>query len=128
MAKNEYQKIIAEVLETRLIAYNPDLARALDSVKAGILLSQLLYWQGKGHAKNWVYKTIREMEQETALSRKEQDTAIKRCKGFGLIEVQLRGIPARRNFKLSIEKIIVLLKRWREKNNTDESRDVTMRL
>jgi len=109
MERNKYQKIIARVLSTRPIAFNPDLARSLGSAKAGLLLSQLLFWWEKGRNPNWIYKTIDEMEEETTLSRCEQDNAIKICKNYGLLETKLEGIPAKRHFKLNIQKIIKLL-------------------
>lgn len=102
------QHIIAHILGTRPVAYNPDLAKALGSAKAGIFISQLLYWMDKTKSE-WVYKTIDEIYEETALTRKEQETAIKHCKKLGILEVELRGIPARRYFRLNVEKIIELL-------------------
>lgn len=117
MEKNKYQKIIAQVLGTRPIAFNPDLAKALGSAKAGLFLSQLLYWWEKGSNPNWIYKTIEEVHKETTLSRCEQEGAIKACKKYGLIQVELKGIPAKRHFKLNIQKIISLLSRSLENHN-----------
>lgn len=108
--KKEYQKLILKILGIRPIAFNPLLAKALGSAKAGLLLSQLLYWTGKGSNPEWIYKTIEEIKEETGLSRNEQDTAIKICKKVGVLEVKVMGIPAKRHFKVNIEKIIELLK------------------
>ncbi len=107
--KKDYQKLILKILKTRPVAFNRDLAKALGSVTAGLLLSQLLYWHGKGNDPEWFYKTIEELKEETELSRAEQDTAIKRCKELGLIKVKIKGIPAKRHFTLNIEKIIEIL-------------------
>jgi hypothetical protein len=112
MAKNENQKMIMDILGTKPIAFNPDLAHALGSVKAGLLLSQLLFWCGKGRNPDWVYKTIEEIKKETALSRSEQDNAIIICKKYNLIEVKRKGIPAKRHFKINNEKIIKLLESY----------------
>lgn len=68
-------------------------------------MAQLLYWWQKGSDKDWIYKTIKDIEEETALSRSEQDSAIKRLKQLGLIEVKLKKVPARRHFHLSLLKI-----------------------
>lgn len=87
------------------ILFIPILGRSLKSTKAGLFLSQLLFWYGKGKNKRWIYKTIEEMEKETTLSRKEQDTAITICKKYGLIETKLKGIPAKRNFYINFEAI-----------------------
>jgi len=46
--KNKYQKVILNILGSRPIMFNPDLARALGSVNAGLFMSQLLYWWNKG--------------------------------------------------------------------------------
>lgn len=108
MAEIEYQKIIASVLGTKQIAFNPDLARALGSAKAGLFLNQLLFWWDKG-SNPWIYKTIKEVKKETTLSRAEQDSAIKICKRLHLLKVERKGIPAKRYFWLDIPKIVELL-------------------
>ena len=110
--RNEYQKALFDVAGTRPIAFNPALAHALGSVKSGLFLSQLLFWCNKGKKKDWIYKTIEEINEETALSRREQDTAIKVCKKYGLIKTKLAGIPAKRHFHLNIEIITELLKNY----------------
>lgn len=125
MERNKYQKIVASILGTRPIAFNPDLAKALGSVNAGLFLSQLLFWWDKGADKNWIYKTIKEVEDETALSRAEQDTAIKICKKFSLLRVKLKGIPAKRHFCLDIPKIVDLLETTLSKNDNQVCRHHT---
>jgi len=110
MIKNENQRLIMDILGTRPIAFNVDLAHALGSVNAGLLLSQLLFWDGKGDDPEWTHKTIKEITGETGLSRSEQDTAIRICKKYNTIKVQRRGIPAKRYFQVNIDSIIKLLK------------------
>ncbi len=114
MAKNIYQKKIAKELETRQIAFNPDLAKALGSIKAGLFLSQLLYWWNKGDDPNWIYKTAKELQAEISLSKTEQLRAQKICVAKGLIEVRLARIPATRHFKINIDKIIELLHEYKQ--------------
>lgn len=104
--KNYYQNLIASVLGDRPVAYNPTLARICGSVTAGILLSQLLYWWDKKGIEETIYKTIEDIEKETALSRDQQDVAIKKLKSLGFLQVELRGVPATRHFKLSTEIIV----------------------
>lgn len=106
----DHQKLVADVLGTRLIAFNPDLARITGSVEAGLLLNQLLYWHKKGHNPEWFYKTIKEIQDETCLTRSQQDTAIKKCKKIGLFEMKRKGIPAKRHFRVDVEKIVELLR------------------
>ncbi|HVV15372.1 MAG TPA: hypothetical protein VHD55_03175 [Candidatus Paceibacterota bacterium] len=108
-SKNKYQRVVYELLHEKPVAYNAGLSKALGSVKAGVLIGQLLYWHGKGHDPNWTYKTIEEMYEETGLSRREQETAIAICKQKGILEVIRKGIPPRRYFKIDVEKVISLL-------------------
>lgn len=110
MAKNEYQIIAANSSGSHLIAYNSDLARITNSIESGLLLSQFLYWYKKGNNREWFYKTIAQLKEETYLSRSQQETAIRKCKKLGLIEVKLCGIPRKRYFKLNFEVIIDMLK------------------
>jgi hypothetical protein len=121
----KYQKIIAKVLGTKQIAFNPDLAKALGSAKAGLFLSQLLFWWGKGNNPNWIYKTIKEMKKETALSRAEQDSAIKICKKFNLLKTTRKGIPAKRYFWLDVPKIVELLESTLLKDNEQDCKKAT---
>lgn len=100
-----YNKKLLEILSIKPVAFNSLLAKVTGSVKAGLLLAQLLYWWQKGRDKDWIYKTIKEIEEETALSRNEQDGAIKRLKQLEVIEVDLKGVPAKRHFKLNLLKI-----------------------
>lgn len=104
-----YNKKLLEVLSIKPIAFNPLLAKAIGSVKAGLLLSQLLYWWGKGQNPEWIYKTIDEIEEETALSRYEQDGAIQKIKNLKLVEVKRKGIPAKRHFRLNLGNISKLV-------------------
>ncbi len=106
---NNHQRAIYNIFSEKIIAYSAGLAKALGSVKAGILMAQLLYWQGKGRNKEWVYKTAEDIYEETGLSRREQETAIKICKAKGVLEVRVMGIPGTRHFRVNIEKLIALI-------------------
>jgi len=121
MEKNEYQKIILDILGTRPILFNPDLARALGSVTAGLFLSQLLYWWGKGINPEMVYKTVKEFEEETVLTKHQQLSAQKICIKKGVLSVLYKGIPPKRHFKIDLDKTFSLLEKSfeiKEKNMT----------
>jgi len=109
MADNKYQRLILEILGTRPILFNPDLARVLDSVVAGLFLSQLLFWWEKGRNPWMFYKTVKELEDEIVLTKHQQLSAQKICIEKGVLEVIHKGIPPKRNFKINIERIIDLL-------------------
>jgi len=115
MAKNEYQRLVAHILGARLISYNSDLARALGSIKASILLNQLLFWCGKGRDPEWLYKTVKELEEETTLTPKEQIGAIKVCVKLGFIEIKRKGIPPKRYFRIDMDKIVEFMRKFMAK-------------
>ncbi len=81
-----------------------------NSISVGLLLSQMLYWHGKGSKSDgWMYKTVEELKKETGLTRSQQETAIRRCKSHGLMETKLAGIPAKRHFRLDVDMLEELL-------------------
>jgi hypothetical protein len=106
---NKYQRMMMDILGTRPVAFNPDLARTLGSVTAGLFLCQLLYWWKKGRNPDMIYKTVKEFEEETALSKTQQLNAQKICIRKGAIEVLYKGIPQKRHFKINTKIIVSLL-------------------
>lgn len=96
-------------LSGKPIAYHPHLSRMLGSINAGILMSQLLYWisivaqMGRGN----FYKSIKELEEETGLTRKQQDNAIKLCEQKGVIKhwVHMAEGKPTRHFSINIGKL-----------------------
>lgn len=93
------------------IAYHSKLARVAGSVTAGLLLSQMLYWNDRcpEGRKGWWWHTQAEWEQETALSRREQETARNRLLNLGIIKERLEGLPARLWFRLDVAKLEEIL-------------------
>lgn len=109
----------------RPIAYHPILAKVIGSVTAALFLSQIAYWSDKGFDKDgWIYKTESEMEEETGLSRKEQETARKALVWSGILKEERRGIPARMWYLLDWDALTVLLdeyERTKKENPPDKS-------
>lgn len=92
------------ILGDRPIAYHPILAKIFSSATAGVYLSQLLYWSPRGSSGDgWFYKTQKEMEEETGLTRSEQDTARRKLVLAGIIEVVRRRVPATLHFRIQWE-------------------------
>jgi len=102
-------RYILELCSERPIAFIPILARVAGSASAGLFLSQILYWSGKGWKGEWVYKTVEEVRQETCLSRSEQQTAIEKWKELGVLEKEVRGVPPIRHFRVDIPALEKLL-------------------
>jgi len=97
----------------RPVAYYSNIARWLGSVGDAIFLCQLLYWYGKGKDPDgWIYKTQKEFEEETALSRYEQEHARRKLKSLGILEEERRGVPARLYYHIDIDKFYELYNEW----------------
>jgi hypothetical protein len=95
---------------SRVVAYHPSFAAIAGGVTAGLFLAQLFYWHDKGSDPDgWIYKTQAEWEEETGLSRWEQETARRRLRERGLVEEKLAGLPARLHYRLDVERLIALL-------------------
>jgi hypothetical protein len=99
--------LIIDLLLDRPIAYHRCFVSLTGSVTAAVLLSQAVYWSKRTGAgqDGWFWKTVDEWEEETGLSRYEQETA---RKILGRITPQFwdedkRGIPRRLWFRLDLE-------------------------
>ena len=53
----------------------------------------------------WFFSTIENVEYNTTLTAYQQREAIKNLVKMGLIECEKRGLPARRWFKINVEKL-----------------------
>lgn len=95
-------------MSAKPIAFNPALAEIANSVTAGLFMSQLLYWWEKGRYEGWIFKTIKNVWDETRLTRSEQDTAIAKWIKLGVLEKKLKQIPAKRFFRIDTDKLIEL--------------------
>jgi hypothetical protein len=115
-------RALRRLLGERIVAYNAAMARALGSVTAGLLLSQLLYWQERAgkDGDGWFWKTRDEITDETAMTRYEQETARKILVRHGVVEEKRMGVPARMFFRVSTEAVIALLATDPEQTGTDD--------
>ena len=96
MNENEYD------IFDRPIAFYPLLARLAGSVLAGVMLSQGLYWSKRSTLKDgFFWKTQEQWEEETCLTRSEQETARKKLlalvapDGRRVWQEERRGVPAK---------------------------------
>lgn len=95
------------------IAYYTAFARVLGGVEAGILTSQFFYWYGKGHDPDgWIYKTQAEIEEETGLTRRNQETARKKLRDLGVLEERYTGMPAKLYYRLNLDRLFSLMNSW----------------
>jgi hypothetical protein len=114
--------------------YNIQIARYCKSVNAAIMLSDLAnryeYHLSNGeltsfeaHGEGWFFLTSEKAEERTALTRREQDSAIDVLKKLDLISQVNKGVPQKRFFKINEENVlqVFLLKpvqRLEDSNNS----------
>ena len=88
----------------RPIAFHRALVEMTGGVKPALMLGQLIYWSKRTKdTDGWVYKTQKEWEEETGLTRREQDTARKLLKERGIIQEKLAKSPARIHYRINPE-------------------------
>ena len=84
----------------RPIAFQRSFIRLDIGVTAALFLSQMVYWTNRSDDDGWVYKTQEEWEEETGLTRYEQEGARKKLRALGVLLENKKGIPARLFYKV----------------------------
>ena len=98
-------KILLEAFSERPIAYYPIYAKFCNSVTAGILLSQLMYWNKKMDGKEF-YKTDEELKTELYLGQYELAGAKEKLKALKIISVTRKGVPAKTYYNINTDILI----------------------
>ncbi len=114
-AEQALAQLVAALASDRPIGYSANLARVAGDAKAGLLLSQLMYWTRVGvdieSQDGWITKSREQWTHETGLSRCEQETARQVLLGAGLIEETRIGMPARLAFRVCLQAVSTSLAR-----------------
>ncbi|EBY0892984.1 hypothetical protein DUU72_11335 [Salmonella enterica subsp. enterica serovar Anatum] len=95
-------------LVDRPIAFQRSFVRLGVGITGALLLSQIVYWQNRMEGQ-WFYKTQTDLEEETGLTRYEQEGARKKLVSCGVLEEVKRGIPAKLYFRVNQERLEELL-------------------
>jgi hypothetical protein len=98
-----------------VVALRPSFARAFGGVTVGVLLSQFWFYSRMDTAKardGWFYASQEQLEEETGMTRPEQETARRKLRDAGILSEVKQGIPARLYFRLDKERMVVLLRLW----------------
>jgi hypothetical protein len=98
-------------LMDRPVAFQRSFVRLGVGVTGALLLSQMVYWHNRTDG-NWFYKTQAELEEETGLTRYEQEGARKKLLIAGVLEEVKKGIPAKLYFRVNESALQALL--WPE--------------
>lgn len=121
-------ELLAHVLE-KPIAFHRVFFDITGDIKSALFLSQLFYWSKK-ICYDWLYKSAEDWEEETRLTRREQDRIKKQLIDLNLIETKLKGVPATLYFKFNFSQFITLAKQYYQQfeQNVETSFDKTSKL
>ena len=113
--------VISAIASRNYIAVNKILAREIglnEAIMIGELASEHEYWEreGKIEPDGYFFSTVKNVEDNTTLSERQQRSVIDKLKKLGILEVALRGLPARRYFKINEEVILTYLTNSYSKN------------
>ena len=106
---------ILELLATdNYIIVNKTLIRQLGletAIMLGELCSEYLYYQKEDMLEDdWFYSTIDNIEYNTGLSNYQQNKAFEQLISLDIIQIVVKGIPARRYIKIDEEQVFKYLK------------------
>ena len=119
--QNQNSDLIIQEFLKRPIAYHPIIAKAFGSAKLAILWSQIYYWSDKTKNKDgWIYKTQKDIYDETGLARKEQETARKIGNKLGVMESKRMGSPCTVHFRINMAKVCDMIGKWVDENVKDD--------
>ncbi|EHD22095.1 MULTISPECIES: hypothetical protein [Brenneria] len=93
----------------RPIAFQRSFVRMGAGITGALLLSQLIYWTNRTGADGWIYKTQDEWEDETGLTRYEQEGARKKLRSLGVLIEQRKGVPAKLYYRVDVTVLYQLL-------------------
>jgi hypothetical protein len=94
---------ILEVLD-RPIAFQRAFVRVTGSINAALMLSQAVYWTQRVSLEGgWFYTTQAEWEDETGLTRREQDGARKILLALGVLVEEKRGVPRKIFYQVQVD-------------------------
>jgi hypothetical protein len=109
-------KKLIETLMKRPIAFQRIFKTITGTTNAALFLSQAWYWKDRASItinkkSGWFYKTAQEWEEETGLTRREQENARRICRDRGLIEEKLKRANkhATRHFWVNTKRITELI-------------------
>jgi hypothetical protein len=92
------------------VLYHRVLASVGGGATAGLFLSQCWYWTIRTTDPDmWWCRTQAELERETGLTRREQETARKKLRAHGLLEERKSGVPAKLYFRLNLKTLLRLI-------------------
>jgi len=94
-----------DAMNERPIAFNRHYVSLGCGITGALMLSQMVYWSKYASNNGWFYKTSTEWEEETGMTRREQETARKNLVRLKFIQEELKGVPGRLHFRVEKENL-----------------------
>lgn len=105
--------ILQLIASDGFITVNKELIKLVgleEAIIFGELASEWDYWQKRNEIyEGWFFSTIENIEDKTTLSEHKQRKAINKLKELKLIDVMIKGLPAKRYIKINTEAVKDLL-------------------
>jgi len=78
-------------------------------ITGALMLSQAVYWSKRtSDPDGWFYKTAKEWEEETGLTRCEQETARARLNNIGVLQEKKQGVPCKLYYRVDFKALLQL--------------------
>lgn len=122
---------ILQLLASRnFITVNKTLIQTLgieEAIMLGELASEYDYWENNDKLEEgWFFSTVENVEENTTLTKYKQKKALDNLQKIGVLEVQRKGIPAKRYIKINEEKVFEILSNKKSKNLTSGSQEILL--
>lgn len=105
--------ILSLISSRNFIALNKDLIKIFgleEAIMIGELCSEADYWEKEEKLiDGYFFSTVENVQQNTTLSEHKQRKAINNLKNKNIIDIQIKGLPAKRYIKINKEALIKLL-------------------
>ncbi|HCL58693.1 MAG TPA: DNA-binding protein [Acinetobacter sp.] len=116
---NPQMVALIDSMNDKPIAFNRHYVALGCGINGALMLSQMVYWSKRTKDRNgFFYKTQDEWEEETGLSRWEQETARKKLRSLGFVSEHKHGVPCKVHFKVEHEKLYTALIQYAEKHHS----------
>jgi DnaA N-terminal domain len=114
-------RAVLDIMGTEHVAFWPGLVALLGSPSAAVLLSQLFYWTERLHQRpsapdrrfanddGWFYKSIPQLQKETAMGRREIEAARDKLLALGVLQSFVGGMPRVTYLKLDLDRLASIL-------------------
>lgn len=120
MSSLNFQTVaLIDAMNDRPIAFNRHYVSLGCGINGALMLSQMVYWSKRTKDKNgYFYKTQEEWEQETGLTRREQETARKRLRELGFVSEHKHGVPCKVHFRVEHDNLYMALVRFSQNSQS----------